>query len=318
MCQLRLILIAAVTLLSLSAVAPAMAQMAANSIEANDDSSPRSNDFAAPSLTVNEAQNLITVDGSSEIRVKPTQIRLVMAAVSEAETANECQTKAAELVQRIASGWQALGIAKESIFEDFISILPVHEFEETTWKELTVLREVLVRYRFQTNLHVQLTDNEQARRALKVAFESGVTDIVSLDYWSPDLESAKSKALQQAIAVARNKSRILFDPELFPKKPNLVNIAESARVILPREMYTSYTNTIEQSASIPYNWRENIPRVMAARPKTTYYRGPVLTGDSLSTQLPMEPEISVVSKVKLYFESPSEDRGKENAPPPTR
>ena len=285
------------------------AQMAANSIGANEGSTAHANDFAAPSLSVTEALNLITVEGSAEIRVKPTQIRLVMAAVSEAENANECQTKSAELVQRISTNWQSQGIAKELIFEDFISILPIYEFEETAWKELTVLRETLARYRLQTNLHVQLTDNEQARRALKVAFESGVTDIVSFDYWSPDLESAKSTALQQAIAVARNKSKILFDPELFPKKPPVVNITESGRVILPREMYESYTNTIEQSASIPYNWRENIPRILAAKPKTTYYRGPALTGDSLSSQLPMEPEISVVSKVKLYFESPSEFRG---------
>ncbi|MEQ1903201.1 MAG: SIMPL domain-containing protein [Pirellulaceae bacterium] len=266
------------------------------------DGNKTTNDFTAPGLN---NIKLIEVSGAAEIRVKPTEIRLVLATVAEGTTANECQTASSQRVQKLSVDLQKIGIAQESIFEDFISILPIYEFEEMELKKFTVMKETLVRFRFQSNLHLKLTDNAQASRALRVAFENGITDIIAFDYWSPDLEAAKTEAFQKAIAAARAKAKIIFDSELFPEKLPMVNFTEEGRVIFPKDMYSSYQNTIEQSLTTSYNWRPDIPRLNAARPMTTYYRGPELTGESLSRELPMKPEISVVSKVNLYFDSPA-------------
>lgn len=282
-----------------------LAQYAGNTVGSNQQaaSSQLSHDISVRSID----PRFISVDGAAEIRVKPTEIRLVLAAVSEAKTAAECKRIAGELVARITKDWVAMGIAEDNIFEDFINILPVYEFEEQSWNSYTVMAEVLKRYRLQTNLHVKLDGNPQAKKALDVAFSHNVTDIISFDYWSPELEKVKADALKKAIKVAKQKAEIVFDPELFPERPKLVNFSESSGVVFPKQMYDTYVNTIEQSMTAPYNWRQNVPRVQAARPSTSYYHGPKLTGDALSPELPIKPEISVIAKVRLYYESPFED-----------
>jgi hypothetical protein len=72
---------------------------------------------------------------------------------------------------------------------------------------------------------------------------------------------------------------------------------------MPSEMYFSYSNTIEESVTIS---RMNMPIVREPRPVTTYYAGAGITGDRLSTELPMTPQISVVARVRLWYQSPAE------------
>ncbi len=253
-------------------------------------------------LPLDFALNVITVSGGAEIRIPPTELRMVLASVTEAKSSNECLNASEERLLRLRSGWVTAGIAQEDIVEDFISILPVYEYEEGKMLKVDVLKEQLVRFRYQTNLHLKLRDDTQAKGALKVAFAEGVTDIISFDYWSPKLEDAKAEALQAALQAAKAKATILLSPELFEVKPKLINIDEETIVIYPKQMYESYVNTVNEQFAHAY--RESTPRLLAPRPKTTFYRGPVLTGEGLSNQLPMRPEISVHAKATLYFESP--------------
>ncbi|MGI9517945.1 MAG: SIMPL domain-containing protein [Pirellulaceae bacterium] len=263
-----------------------------------------SHDLDEIKIGVSEMQNLISIDGVAELRVRPSEIRMVLAAVSQGQTANECREKASARIAKIQSGWQAMGIAESDTFEDFISILPVYRYEEQQQNRITVLQEVLDHYRYQTNLHVKLADNSQAQQALNVAFESDVTDIISFDYWHPELNAARTEALQNALAAARQKADLILDAGLFPERPRLVNVRETHRTIFPSSKYQTFTNVIDQTVTLPYRYREDVPRISAPRPKTTFYGGLVLDGDSLSPDLPMKPEISVVSRVRLYFQAP--------------
>jgi hypothetical protein len=53
------------------------------------------------------------------------------------------------------------------------------------------------------------------------------------------------------------------------------------------------------------NFNRNVPFIHASRPRNTYYRGLYSDGDVQPRDLPMNPEISVVSTVRLYFKSPA-------------
>ncbi|MHB8972363.1 MAG: hypothetical protein ACYC3X_14045 [Pirellulaceae bacterium] len=57
--------------------------------------------------------------------------------------------------------------------------------------------------------------------------------------------------------------------------------------------------------------RSDVPFIRAYRPRNTYYRGLNHDGDVQAAGLPMQPEISVVSTVRLYFESPAALRPKK-------
>ena len=49
----------------------------------------------------------------------------------------------------------------------------------------------------------------------------------------------------------------------------------------------------------------------STRPRNTYYRGLYTDGDMQPSELPMQPEISVISTVRLYFESPAAKRANQ-------
>ena len=301
------------TVLSLLACVPqtCFAQYGGNSVGANQHNANGKPAYDVATKNIRDPR-FISIDGSAEIRVKPTEVRMVLAVVAEKETASECQAAAAEMVKTVIADWKSIGISEEDIFEDFIGILPVYEFEEQNKEKYTVMQEVLKRHRLQINLHLRLSGNDQAKQALEVAFKNNISDIIAFDYWSSELESVKTAALQKAIAAAKAKSKIVLDEDLFPNRPKVVNFTENSSVIFPKQMYETYSNTIEQTVTTPYNWKRNIPSIRAARARTSYYTGPKINGDSLSPKLPMKPEISVVCKVRLVFESPFEPKTKEN------
>ena len=129
--------------------------------------------------------------GRAEVRVRPTRIRIVLAATSEGKTAQDCQRAIQESVTGLKSRWQKLKVAPENIVEDFIAVLPVHEWNVEKRGDSEVGVEQRVGFRMQTNIHLSVPNDETATAALSAAFEQGIADIIAVDYWSPELDAAK-------------------------------------------------------------------------------------------------------------------------------
>ncbi len=157
----------------------------------------------------------------------------------------------------------------------------------------------------QTNLHLAVTSHDAARAALSAAFDAGITDIIAVDYFSPEIELAKTHARELALKSAKSKADVLLT--VFEKRPTPINIQEDLVVRRPETLYESVS---EQSGGEMTNgWREgNIPTFHAPRPRNTYYKGFQSTGDIVGSALPMNMEISVVSNIRIYYESPAAPR----------
>lgn len=253
-----------------------------------------------PLLNRKVAEGFIAIDGSAEVRVKPTEVRIVFAVTSEGKTAQECHTAIAETIQKLKSSWSEMGIPDESIVEDFIAVLPIYKWsiEKLGGDEVGV--EKKAGFRMQTNVHLAVPNDKNAAKTFQVAFEHGVTDIIAFDYWSKELDETKIKAREQAIKAARSKSDQLF-AALFDTAPPIINVQEQTTVHYPKDLYDSFVTTHDEEVSL--DWRRNMSFIRAHRPSTTYYRGLSFDGDIQSRDLPMHPEISVVSMVRLYFKS---------------
>jgi len=260
----------------------------------------RSADLAA--LPREVAESFITVDGRAELRIAPSEIRMVLAVTSEGETAAQCQDSIRETIGSLRQGWSKSNLGEDDVVEDFIAVLPRYEWDIEKRNEVEVGIEKKVGYRMQTNLHVAVPNDRVAKTVLAVAFEQGVTDIIAFDYWSDDLDSLKVKARQQALRAAREKADFLLD-ELLDSRPPAINVQEQTTVHWPESLYQSFVNSVDQQVSPAP--RRDVPLIGAARPKNTYYRG--LNSTAVDRQpggLPMQPEITVVSTVRVYYESP--------------
>lgn len=256
-------------------------------------------------------ERFITITGTAEIRVVPSTIRVVLAITSEGERAADCRTAYESKRDELIGALTANGIARDAILTDFIAMLPVYQWRVEKQEGRDVAVERLTGYRLQNNVHVEVATEAQAQQAIGAAFERGVTDVIAVDHWSDALDRHKVAAQERALAEAQRKARLLlavFDPQPLP-----INVHEATRVIYPKDSYQSfenaYTGAIEQR-----NWRENIPTIATFRPKNTYYQGFFEHADVQDAAMPMDPRISVVSTVKLYYAAPgrpTESDGKE-------
>lgn len=268
--------------------------------------SPGSN---LPELTSLESVTMISVDGTADIRVEPEEIRVVLAITAEGETVQECQEEIAQRVENVVEAWQELKIAEENIVEDFINVLPRYEWgivERDGQKFRIQKREG---YRMQTNLHVAVKTEKEAMAAIKRAFEQGVTDIVTFDYWSSQVDDARNKAREAALEAAKEKAKTLHT--VFNEPPKVINVQEATEVFPPHSLYRTYENVLEEEVRHDNQW-SSIPTIKAYRPKMTFFHGLQSNSDRRPAGAPMRAEIAVVSTVRIYYQSPSDKEVKQS------
>jgi uncharacterized protein YggE len=247
-------------------------------------------------------QSHIAIDGRAEVRVRPTEIRVVMAVTGEGTDAKTCRRTVDATVQQLKQAWIESGIEPRSIVEDFIAVLPRYQWQLERQSDTDVGVEKKAGYRMQTNLHLAVADDAKAMEALNLAFEHDVTDIIAFDYWSQELDAAKVKVRERAVQAAQSKADLLLDT-LFDQRPPVINVQEQTTVRYPEVLYHSFVNSYEEGVTSP--WRRDIPFIRAPRPQNTYYRGLYTDSDIQPAELPMRPEISVVSTVRIYYRTPA-------------
>ncbi len=244
----------------------------------------------------------ITVESSAEIRVAPTEIRVVLAVTAEGESAQECQDAVQGVISAAKTDWQAMELGDNNIVVDFIALLPRYKWEMEQQEGANVAVEQKAGYRMQTNIHLAATNEAQAQAAIAVAFSHGVTDIIAFDYWSSELDAIKRDARKKAIEAARDKADVLLGA-VFDERPPVINVQEDTAIRYPEALYESFERVEAGSINTPS--RSAVSQIRAFRPRNTYYRGLYTDGDIQASTLPMKPEISVVSTVRLYYESPA-------------
>jgi uncharacterized protein YggE len=257
----------------------------------------------SPLLEPQFALNYITIDGTAELRVEPEGIRLVLAITSEAETADRCQELNADQVQAVIGAWSDLNVPEDHIVEDFINLLPIYEWRLAERDGTQFRVQQRSGFRMQSNLHLAVESEADAMAAINRAFQQGVTEIVTLDYWSSDLDERKKEARAAAVAAAKEKAETLLS--VFDAPPRVINIQESTTVFSPQSLYRTYENVLEEEVQYPGSLRDR-PTIRAYRPKMTFFHGLQSRSDRRPPGPAMRPEIAVVSTVRIYYESPAD------------
>lgn len=254
-----------------------------------------------------EAGAFIRIEGSCELRVPADGLRIVFAVTSEAEAAAACWNAQRERRDAFVDALIQSGVAADSVEVDFIGMLPVYSWKHEQRDGQSLLVEHLVAQRLQENVHVVVPDESAARRVIELALDHDVNDVIAVDYWSRQADAKRREALATALEEAQSKAKLLLTS--FATTPPCANVEEETKLLTPRELYRSFENAYE--GELRTEWIENAPRVHAPRPKNIFYegfRGDVDRGASGSA---LKPEISVVSTVVLYFESPAHARTPE-------
>jgi uncharacterized protein YggE len=266
-------------------------------------------------LSPQAAETYIAIDGRAEVRVQPTEIRVVLAVTGEAETAQKCQETVHTAIERLKTAWSKMESGPDRVVADFIVLVPRYAWSMENRNGANVAVEKRAGYRMQTNVHFAVQKESQAEAALTLAFEQQVTDIIAFDYWSKELDDVKVKARALALKAARSKADTLFST-LFRDPPPVINVQEQTTVHHPESLY--HTVSSANQGGEDASGLGGIPHYRAQRPRLTYYRGMSGDGDIQPRDLPMNPEISVVSTVRLYFASPAAGNAKKKEDPASK
>ncbi|MCA9037365.1 MAG: SIMPL domain-containing protein [Planctomycetaceae bacterium] len=254
-------------------------------------------------LNAESALSVIKISGTAELRVVPTQIRVVLAFTSQADTASECREMISKQIADVVKDWRSQNIPDGDIVEDFISVLP--KFEWGFVEEFRGRDDVEVQkqsgYRMQINLHVAVKTEAEAMAAIDSALRHGHAEVVTFDYWSDKLDEVKENARSQAVAAARKKADLLLS--VLEQRPPAINIQEATEVFFPNTLYMTYENVLEEEIQ---DTRSGRVYVKAFRPRMTFFHGLSSRADVRPTTLPMRPDIAVVSTVTIYYRSPAQ------------
>ena len=143
------------------------------------------------------AKGYITIEGRAEVRVRPTDVRMVLAVTSEGETAPACQQTINAAIDRLRAAWSKMAIGPERVVVDFIAVLPRISGARRNaaiwtrkWKRrsATACRPTSI---------WPAHGEAEASAALAKALEQGITDIIAFDYWSKDLDDVKVKVRER-------------------------------------------------------------------------------------------------------------------------
>lgn len=249
------------------------------------------------------ATQVITVEAVAELRVVPTQLRLVFAVSATGETLVAASTASRAQVDATRERLSAVGVAAADVDVDFIAAVPVFDWRVEEQSGHKAVVEHRIATRVQNNLHVRVPDEARALAVIEAATGPGV-DLLAVDYWSNVLDAKRTEAMQKALAKAQEKAKLLL--AAFPEAPRLVNVHENTQVLFPQQLYRTIGRA-EDSASTP-SWDRETPKIAVSRPLLVYYRGLFGDVDAGDARMPGAREIEVVGTVRLWFEAPHRPR----------
>ena len=245
----------------------------------------------------------LKVDAEVELRIKPDQIRIVLGIAESAKTSAECEAKVFQKISELKVSFGKLNIPETDVVDDFIAILPRYRYDLETREGQKVAVEKLDDFSIQSNVHIKVATEAEATEVIRAAFKLGVTDLIAVDYWNKDIDEAKKRAFEQAVADAKAKAKFLLG-ETFGELPQPINVKDSTRVIMPDKLYESFENSYDREFAQSYSRNQKIPVIKSFKPKNTYYKGHSGDADRRPKGIAMGPEIYVVSWVRFYYATP--------------
>ncbi|MDO4327095.1 MAG: SIMPL domain-containing protein [bacterium] len=153
------------------------------------------------SIQIEDGSNqVISVTSSEEVFVVPDMAELVFRISSEDSTADGCQQKNTEALDKVLEYLETQGIADTSIQTSGYSLNPVYDW--TSGRTITG-------YEMYTCLTVSDIPLEKSGALISGAVENGVNNIDSVSYFSSKYDDSYQEALQKAIASARTKAEAI-------------------------------------------------------------------------------------------------------------
>ncbi len=154
-------------------------------------------------IQAESGQDQIVVTGQDQVSVTPDMAEIQFAVRTQAATAQECQQKNSEDLNKAIDVLKGLGIEESSMQTSSYGLDPIYDWNSST-QEITG-------YEMQTRLTVSDIPIDQAGNIISLAVGSGVNSLDSVSYFCSTYDESYQEALAKAVAMAQTKAQALAE-----------------------------------------------------------------------------------------------------------
>ena len=259
-------LLAAVTL---SGCAPAAAG------QGPETAAPPRDDFEPPRVyeipldgrDQEEASGFIEVQGSAEVSVPADVARVSFAVETRAVTAADAAAENADLMDAVLRSLRAGGFAELRLETFGYSLRPEYSFSDDRARTVEG-------YTALNNVQATVGDVEAVGGVIDAAIAAGANRIGSISFDAEDIEEARTRALEEAVAAARAEARIIA-ASLGHELGAALEVRGGAQRPSPRPMDMAVMSMRAESAPTPIEAGE---RTVRADVTVRFALGPELPG----------------------------------------
>ncbi len=232
------------------------------------------------------------------MNVKADEYVAVFAVSADGETVAECSRKLDETLKTFIGDINALGIAGDDVFVDFIAQNKSYGFAV----EGDIAREKLVGFELKKNVSIHYTDRILLDKLTAAAARSRIFDLVKVDYIVKDLSKIQNK-LAEAAARVLDQKKTRYERLLGIKLvPPMQIYADRSAIHYPTELYDSYT-AAESEAIQTNSFQQKYTIQHARKSRTFYYNGLDADGfDDVINPVITEPVVQFTLYLKVKYE----------------
>ncbi len=156
--------------------------------------------------TTTEKSAAFSASGTSSISTIPDKVEITMGVSRREADIQQAQTRANEIINKINSDLQGLGVAKEDIKTQNYSIYPIYDFQSGSQR--------ITNYSVDVSLTVSLTDFEKLNTVVDMATAAGANQVSGIQFKLSEekerqiKEQARAEAIEDAKANAQELARL--------------------------------------------------------------------------------------------------------------
>jgi len=230
------------------------------------------------------------------VNAAPDEFIAVFGAAQEAPTANESNLKVNAQIEQFLSAAGKLGVNRSNVYVDMITQNRVYNFAPASDG---TIREKLAGFQTKKTIAVRYKDRALLEKLLSAATQASIFDLIKVDYVVNDLSKIRSRLLEEASVVIKQKEEN-YTRSLGLKIRRYAVSQETYNTYYPAELYQTYTAA--ESGAVDTNYESNT-RVVRERKGSTSFLEPLDQSafDVIVNSAGLEPMVQCTLYLKVRY-----------------
>jgi uncharacterized protein YggE len=227
----------------------------------------------------------------------PDEFVAVFGVAQEAPTAVESNQKVNTQIEQFLAAAARLGVNRTNTYVDMITQNRIYNFDPAVGDNS--IREKLSGFETKKTISVKYKDRALLEKLLGAAAQASIFDLIKVDYVVADLSKIRSRLLEEASTVIKQKEETYTRLLGLRFKRNAI-IQESYVTYYPAELYQTYTAA--ETGSVDPNYQSGA-RVVRERKSSTSFLEPLDRSafDVVINSVGLEPVVQCTLYLKVRY-----------------